>query len=187
MKKFAYLALALLFSVGIVSGAEATYPEKKPVFSYVTPEKWIAEVSKDGVLTIVAPGDEIAASFVEVNKTMTLAQFEELAAKMLEGGGITESAVVEKIKDQNEDGLTGYDGAFTGKLDGQPVLFLVICLKGEGEQSILGSIVVVNPATQTPDNMKAFDSLLKSLKGKNAAVVAPVEAAGHGHDHAPKK
>jgi hypothetical protein len=143
----------------------AEYPEKLPVFTYVTPEKWVVQQgSPDGRLTITAPGKGLTFVFTEVAKSLSLEDFV---------AGTVESSVVEKVTEQNEDGLAGYAGSFAGKLHGQPVLFLVMCFKGKGEQAVLGTLVIANPGTQSGENMREFNGFMNSLKGMGAKEETP--------------
>jgi hypothetical protein len=165
--KRALCLLAGILTLSLLPASAAdqkTFPAKNPVLKFEAPDKWVTEVdSKDGSVSVTSPDDRISVNFAEVPVDASMEVFKEMVPAMVKE--LKDAKEVEPAKEQTEDGLTGYVTAYVGTSDGNTAMMMCILFKGGKERSILGNVVMMDPATMPKEQGEKFAALMKSLKG----------------------
>ncbi|MBN8419497.1 MAG: hypothetical protein J0L73_11315 [Verrucomicrobia bacterium] len=168
MKRTLCLLAGLLTLSLLPAGAadQKTYPAKNPVMKFELPAKWTSEVdSADGSISISSDDEDerISVNFVELPLGASLDGFKELVPEMIKE--LKDPKEIEPAKEQISDGLTGYTTGYIGVYEGHQAMMIMILFKGGEKRSILGTVVMMEPATMPKEQTAKFDAFMNSLHG----------------------
>lgn len=145
---------------------ENVFPAKKPVLKFELPAKWTSELdASDGSISISSDDEDerISVNFAELPMTATMENFKGMVPEMIKE--LKQPKEVEAAKEQTSDGLTGYTTGYIGTYEGHQAMMIIILFKAGKDRSILGNVVMMEPATMPKEQNEKFEAFMKALRG----------------------